>query len=153
MIQRIQTLYLFLVVALMTVVSFLPLGTFVDASGTLFKLDAMGLNSVGEKAELLQPLWALFALSALSALLAFSAIFMYKKRITQIRITLFNCLIQVGFYAVFGYFFWKINKEIGGDFKGHIALILPFIAIVFNYLAIRAIGADEALVRSLDRLR
>ena len=34
-----------------------------------------------------------------------------------------------------------------------IALSFPIIALILDYLAIRNIGADEALVRSLDRLR
>ena len=33
------------------------------------------------------------------------------------------------------------------------ALSFPLVSLILNYLAIRNIGADEALVRSLDRLR
>ena len=32
-------------------------------------------------------------------------------------------------------------------------MLSPVIALILDYLAIRNIGADEALVRSLDRLR
>ena len=34
-----------------------------------------------------------------------------------------------------------------------IALSFPLVNLILDYLAIRNIGADEALVRSLDRLR
>jgi hypothetical protein len=34
-----------------------------------------------------------------------------------------------------------------------ISAAFPLIAIILNYLAIRNIGADEALIRSLERLR
>jgi hypothetical protein len=31
--------------------------------------------------------------------------------------------------------------------------VLPLVAIVIDWLAIRAIGKDEALIRSIDRIR
>ena len=48
----------------------------------------------------------------------------------------------------------QYQKDLGDvDITGKIALTFPFISLILNYLAIRNIGADEALVRSLDRLR
>jgi hypothetical protein len=35
----------------------------------------------------------------------------------------------------------------------HIAIIFPLIALVLDYLALRAIFRDEMLVKSLDRIR
>jgi hypothetical protein len=35
----------------------------------------------------------------------------------------------------------------------HIAIIFPVIAIILDYLALRAIFKDEMLVKSLDRIR
>jgi hypothetical protein len=35
----------------------------------------------------------------------------------------------------------------------HIAIIFPLVAIILDYLALRAIFRDEMLVRSLDRIR
>jgi hypothetical protein len=35
----------------------------------------------------------------------------------------------------------------------NIAVVFPLIAIILDYLAIRNIGKDEALVRSIDRIR
>ncbi|MDD2382096.1 MAG: DUF4293 family protein [Mariniphaga sp.] len=32
-------------------------------------------------------------------------------------------------------------------------MIFPLLAVVLDYLAIRAIGKDEVLVRSMDRIR
>ena len=49
----------------------------------------------------------------------------------------------------------KILKDqlAGAALSVKIALSFPIIALILDYLAIRNIGADEALVRSLDRLR
>jgi len=34
-----------------------------------------------------------------------------------------------------------------------IAVAFPLVAIILDYLAIRSIGKDEALIRSLNRIR
>ena len=38
-------------------------------------------------------------------------------------------------------------------FRFHWALCLPLVALILNYLAVRAIGKDEAMVQAVDRLR
>jgi hypothetical protein len=38
-------------------------------------------------------------------------------------------------------------------FSASWTICLPFVAIILNWLAIRGIGADEALVKAYDRLR
>ena len=39
------------------------------------------------------------------------------------------------------------------SFQFHWALCFPLIAIILNYLAMRAIGRDEAMIHAADRLR
>ena len=53
------------------------------------------------------------------------------------------------------FFYFKSNTVAEDVLPTHILLplALPIINIILTYLAIRAIGKDEALVRSLDRLR
>lgn len=53
------------------------------------------------------------------------------------------------------FFYFKSNTVAEDLLPTHILLpfALPIINIILTYLAIRAIGKDEALVRSLDRLR
>ena len=41
----------------------------------------------------------------------------------------------------------------GASVSVKIALSFPLVNLILDYLAIRNIGADEALVRSLDSLR
>ena len=61
---------------------------------------------------------------------------------------------MLGFYALFGFFVWILKDQLAGAaLSVKIALSFPIIALTLDYLAIRNIGADEALVRSLDRLR
>jgi len=35
----------------------------------------------------------------------------------------------------------------------NIPMVIPIVTIILSYLAIRAIGKDEALIRSIDRIR
>ena len=154
MIQRIQTVYLLLIVALMTAGLFLPLSV-LQLNDTLYSFDVMGVKTMlSETPELVYPAWELFALCAVIILLALITIFFYRKRILQIRLCIFNGLLLIGFYVLFIFFIVTMKKSLG-DFSitGKIALTFPFVCLIFDYLAIRNIGADEALVRSLDRLR
>lgn len=54
-----------------------------------------------------------------------------------------------------GYFYFATTIQETEEYTKQILLVfaLPLVNIILTYLAIRAIGKDEALVRSLDRLR
>ena len=87
----------------------------------------------------------------LIALLHFAAIFMYKKRIRQIRVVVFTILLLLGLVGLFFYFIYAGFDTPKVAFK--IPMAFPLIAVILDYLAIRGIGKDEALIRSLDRIR
>lgn len=154
MIQRIQTVYLLIIVALMIATLFLPL-TVLQAGESLCSFDASGISTMlTDQPELLYPTWGLFALTAIIALISLITIVLYRKRILQIRLCIFNAILMLGFYGLYAFYVWTVSKDLGDvDITGKIALTFPFISLILNYLAIRNIGADEALVRSLDRLR
>ena len=153
MLQRIQTVYLLIIVVLTVATLFLPLAV-LQQGDALFSFDASGLSTMIGEPELLYPAWGLFALTAIIAIIALVTIFLYRKRILQIRLCVFNAILMLGFYALFGFFVWILKEELAGAaLSVKIALSFPVIALILDYLAIRNIGADEALVRSLDRLR
>lgn len=153
MIQRIQTVYLLIVAALTVIMLFMPLAV-LQLENDFYTLDASGLSTIATPTELVVPMWALMALAAIITLVAFVAIFLYKKRLLQIRFCIFNSLLLIGFYCLLGFYVWKIAGQSDiFHFSPRIALGFPLISLILNYLAIRNIGADEALVRSLERLR
>lgn len=150
MLQRIQTVYLLLASALMLVAAITPLATFY-LNGHPVVFEAIGLY---QGKEMLSSTWGLFALGAISSLIALLTVFLYKTRMLQIRLTVFNIIVMVGFYAYLAFLMFRVNPESGLQFhKIGVGIIMPIIAIIFSYLAIRKIGADEILVRSLNRLR
>lgn len=154
MIQRIQTVYLLIIAALLSAMFFLPLAV-LQSADTLFEFDVLGMHDIQAAAgqELFYPAWALSALTAAMIVIAFITIFLYKSRILQIRLSIFNAILMVGFYALFAFFIWNIKSTVSVDLHVKFALSFPLIGLIFDCLAIRNIGADEVLVRSLDRLR
>ncbi|SEF41363.1 DUF4293 domain-containing protein [Parabacteroides chinchillae] len=155
MLQRIQTVYLLIIVALTIATLFLPLAV-LQVGDMLLSFDATGVNTMAVPSELIYPTWGLFALTAIIALIALITIFLFRKRMLQIRLCIFNALLMVGFYALFAFFVWNVKNQVGEEdmvFAVKIALAFPLINLILDYLAIRNIGADETLVRSLDRLR
>lgn len=153
MIQRIQTVYLLLVSILMLALLFLPLAV-LQTGDMFYAFDVFGLNTfLGEK-ELVYPTWGLLVLNVTSMILALITIFLFKKRLLQIRLTVFNTILLVCFYGLFAYMIYIFKGDFSTlSYNLKFAAAFPAVAIVLNYLAIRNIGADEALVRSLERLR
>lgn len=43
--------------------------------------------------------WALFVILLVVAVLAFGTIFLFKKRMLQIRLTIFSTILLIGYYA------------------------------------------------------
>ena len=153
MLQRIQTVYLLLIVALTIATLFFPLAV-LQAGNDLFSFDASGVSTLMGEPELIYPTWGLFALVAVIAIVALVTIFLFKRRILQIRLCVFNALLMIGFYGFFAYLAYNFTSSFAEmSLQVKFGLAVPLITLILDYLAIRNIGADEALVRSLDRLR
>ncbi|WP_420186894.1 DUF4293 domain-containing protein [Bacteroides pyogenes] len=147
MLQRIQTVYLLIVTGALIAAMCLPMGYFTDTMGEhAFK--ALGVDMH----DSFQSTWGLFGILALSGIVALGTIFLYKNRMLQIRMTIFNSLLLVGYYIAF-FAFYTALKDNAGMFRIGWALCLPLVSIILNILAIRAIGRDEVMVKAADRLR
>lgn len=150
MLQRIQTLFLLLAAAAMLTASVTPLATF-SYNGDEVLFEAMGIYLNGTLSD---STWGLFVVGVVSTLLTLVTIFLYRKRMLQIRFSIFNTVVMVGFYFFFAFVLYQVYPVENLHFQRvGLGLIMPVIAIILNILAIRKIGADEALVRSLNRLR
>ena len=149
MIQRIQTVYLLIVAVLAVVVISMPLGSLITPESAICEMTNLSITAADGSVSY-DP-WALFAIQMVSAVIALGAIFLYKKRMLQIRLSLFNMILLVGYYATLAFFVYTLKED--NSFVPSWSVCLPFISIILNWLAIRAIGKDEALVRSLNSLR
>ena len=143
MIQRIQTLYLLVVAALVAVTLFVPLAWF-GVGGERYDLYAFALRSADGTAVLRAPVYTGIALAAACAL-PLVTIFLFRRRMLQVRL----CVVEMVLLAA--YFFFGHGVA---DFQGlKPVAALPLVGVLFAWLAARAIFRDELLVRSLDRIR
>ncbi|MGB5377669.1 DUF4293 domain-containing protein [Muriicola sp.] len=136
MIQRIQSIYLLLVVLLGALLPFW-LELWADAGGAI----------VYAKNEIAVSL-AFYG----SALLAAFAIFRYRVSKSQFVLNRLNMIINLFLLGFFVYRSLNLSGETLVSEKG-IGMLIPVVSIVFLVLANRAIKKDEDLVKSVDRLR
>lgn len=152
MIQRIQSLWLLLAVVALIAVLFLPVGKFVMPHG-LYECTAFKMTQAGDVPSLNLPVQLIGIASGISALLSLIAIFVFKKRMSQIRLIWVafasKALLAALLAGMFLYFKYAMDSWVGyGP-----AVLMPLLGLVFDYLAIKGIKKDEALVKSLDRIR
>ena len=149
MIQRIQTVYLLIVAVLSVIVISTPLGSLITPDSAINEMTNLSITTA-DGAVTYDP-WALFAIQMVSATIALGTIFLYKKRMLQIRLCLFNMILLIGYYITLVVFVYMLKES--NTFTPSWSVCLPFVNIVLSWLALRAIGKDEALVRSLNSLR
>ena len=135
MLQRIQTFYLFLSALCSGVLYFILPLTIID-SKPYFAL---------ERPEFLTLFMA-------STLLAVVAIVKFKSRQTQFVLGRLNILLNLILLGLFIYRLFNLPAELINFEKGP-AMFLPIISIVLLALANKTIKKDEALIKSVDRLR
>lgn len=152
MIQRIQSIYLLVATILLTSVFAYPYAQLLSADGQLFIFKFNGL-ALEHEPELYLHTVPPVILLALTTFIAFISIFLYKKRIIQMRMNSLNIFLILGYLGLNYYYIHNFSKQLEGVVSYEITVIFPFIAAILTYLAIRAIGKDEALIRSMDRIR
>ena len=149
MIQRIQSVYLLAVTILMIICMCTPVGSIIAGTQEISEFGNL-FSTLPDGTKDFAP-WALFVILLVVAILSFGTIFLFKKRMLQIRLTIFSSVVLIGYYmALVAYIFMLADEA---SFSPSWTICLPFVALILNWLAIRGIGADEALVKAYDRLR
>jgi hypothetical protein len=151
MIQRIQTLFLLAVVILSGLLLTGDLLTMDSGSGTLFTISFQGLGEEG--GEIIQRLWPLSFLLALVPVVALVAIFLYRKRNTQMRVTMITLLLSLGTLFLGAFYVIMFDRKIDVTIIWKIKVVFPLISAILAWLAHRAILRDDLRVKSYDRLR
>ena len=149
MIQRIQSVYLLVVSILMVICMCSPVGSIIANTNEISEFGNLCITMPDGTKDYAP--WALFVILLVVALLAFGTIFLFKKRMLQIRLTIFSSVMLIGYYATLVALIFMLAEDT--TFSASWTVCLPFVGIILNWLAIRGIGADEALVKAYDRLR
>jgi hypothetical protein len=156
MIQRIQSLYLFIAAMLTGSFIWLKLATLANDTSThtlTFKGIMQSSTTMGEPSQLLYNSWPLALLVIITTVVSLIALFLYKKRMLQIRIVGMNAALQLGLFAMVFYLGQTSASNLEAVISYHLPVAFPLVAVVLSILAIIAIGKDEALLRSFNRLR
>lgn len=156
MIQRIQTVYLFMAVLITAITFFTPLARFTtgvpEAYYTLYglSLKEFGLPPYSGTST---HSWVITFLSAAYILTTAIAIFSYKNRQKQLRRINIAFGLLCCYYAYFAFACYAISTQTGTGYAFAPCCLLPLLSGVFAWLAAKAIRRDEALVRAADRIR
>lgn len=143
MIQRIQTIYLFLASVVLGGLIFV-FNLWNTIKGKIFVVD---LFSEEELTFKVVPLMFIA-----SSILSLVAIFLFKNRKLQFVIGRIIILINLFLLGLLIYLSLTLSGETSVSEKG-IGMFLPILAILLVVLANKAIKKDEDLVKSADRLR
>jgi hypothetical protein len=151
MIQRVQTLFLLAIAVLSGLLLTGNLVQLSTAGGTLFNLGFKGLSD--SSGEIFQRLWPMTIILAIVPLLAVTAIFLYKKRNLQMRLTMGVLLLSLGTVILGAFYVLTFDRKIDVTLVWTVKAVFPFLSVILSWLAYRAILRDEIRVRSYDRLR
>lgn len=149
MIQRIQSIYLLLSgislsVLLLPIMAFAGLKENSTAQKTLALNDGI-INLEDNNISMI----CTFA----GVAMFFAAIFLFKKRALQTKIVALSMVMALIVLIIAVWLIMTYSKLAGNDLNPGIGLGSPVVSIIFGWMANRAIRKDEALVKSMDRLR
>ena len=145
MIQRIQTIYLFISALVFGSLFILPFGVSTQPASGFLSDSKFAINDHV----------ALMSLAIAGVVFSLLAIFLYKNRPTQLKLTYIGIILSLVFPLV-AYLIFNSLAGITADAAGFSfqpGLFLPGISLIMGFLAIRSIRKDDRLVKSMDRLR
>ena len=165
MIQRIQSVFLLILVIAMLSLLFLPLWAKTNPENnqevvlTAFSLSSQAAtptDAVSTIGAINENTMAIGGLAIIIGLVALYEIFQYKNRFTQIKLGLLNSLLLAALLGTIFYYSSYVGDALvktttPGDYQA--GFYLPILGLIVNSLANRFIKRDEDLVRSVDRLR
>lgn len=155
MIQRIQTVYLFLVFVFALLFLIFPKGS-IDINGVVYSIKSWSINSAdgAEKLDYSNILGVVsMIIPFIIMILSIYTTLLFKNRLLQIKLGKINIFLHVILVVSTFFFLDGIKSNYTGEFSYGVGLVFPLLSMVLVLLAGKAIRKDEELVRSADRLR
>jgi hypothetical protein len=156
--QRVQTIFLALVIVSMVVGIFFPIWVGVDADVT-YKLFPLHFSSYEEtdNGQLAVASYFPYSITAIlmmaAATIALMELRRYDNRILQVKLGTLNSLILMGVMISAVVLANKMTDAHPVNWNYGLGLYIPFAGVTFNWLAVRFIRRDEKLVRDSERIR
>lgn len=154
MIQRKQTLYL-LIAAILTGVLLFPSLAHFNGSQTEGLMNILGTCTIGQSGELTTVTSTPFSilLVLLSLIASLVTIGLFKLRVVQTKLCLMNMVMLLGLTGMIFLYGHTSAQLLKAAVAYEWYVVFPPIALILNALAYFAIKKDEALVRSVNRIR
>lgn len=152
MIQRIQTVFLLLAFVFIALMFKMTFAEFITASEMyIFKFNQIKLLAEPETVYLSTLPISILLVLIISILVV--TVVLFRKRMLQIRLCVVNIVLSLGLTGMIYYYIHFISKQLEAESILKIGIIFPVIVAILLFLSIRGIAKDEALVRSVDRIR
>lgn len=155
MIQRIQSLYLFLTTFFSGLFLSGSIFSYTTSQGNNMVMNFSGIyQTAGENAAIPIQKMILFAgISLLIPAVSLIAVFLFKYKRLQIKLTILLFILEILLIAI-GMYYYIVNiNNIAENLIPGFRCIIPLLTIILTLLAISGIKKDEKLIRSYDRLR
>lgn len=157
MIQRIQTVFLTLVILLGVAASFLPIISF-NGGDTNYIMKLYKTVFAEDITNILIKNMGVGAMQGIIQLVALTAILLYKNRSLQIKIGKLLILLIAFQIAAVVMYSDTVKSAIGLPLEEivvsfNVGAVIPILSLISSYLAVHFIKKDDKLVRSADRLR
>ncbi len=154
MIQRIQSIYLLLVLILGVLYFFIPYATFQIAGINIANIKATGVEFNKNATTIASINMILLTINiSIISILALITIFLFKKRSLQSILVKINMVFVIVSVVCMFLFADIIKAAINAEIKYYIAAAFPIVSLILLFLALKAINKDEDLVKAADRLR
>ena len=149
MIQRIQSVYLFIALVLNILIFTMPFAEVSVEGGAICKISHNGIYSLDDQST---PSYVITAIVAVICLLTLMTIFQYKRRLLQMRLCTYNLILSLATLGLMAYSMWftLANIEVVNP---KAAAIFPLLSSILFVLAWRAVRNDDKLIKSVDRIR
>ena len=156
MIQRVQSIYLLLVTVLMSFMLVRPYAqlNLADSQQVVFTTYAVKQVTDNKTTDKLRGTFPLLALVIITGSISFINIFLFNKRLVQIRVCVINTFLlflTLGLMCYYYYTMWNSIEHTAHFFR--MSAISPVLGIILTFFAYRSIQRDELLVNSYNRIR
>jgi nitric oxide reductase large subunit len=152
MIQRVQSIFLFLVFVVSVILIFFPLASF-NIDGSVFQMNIMGFNGIDSLDVELPNVMLIGVLTALLGVMSLFTIFRFKNRKLQMKLIMINLFINFGLLGAIFYYSDSVANMLDIKPDYDIAAYFPVVSVLLLILANRNVRADEKLIRQSERLR
>ena len=152
MIQRIQSIFLLASFCFLVPMFFAPVAELLYPTGEILVFNMTGFYQTDAGATvMISNQYSIAAFGMLICALNLIAIFMYRRRVLQLRLCIYNMLMLAGLTGVI--FFVTGNVQNVHSVSFRLPIVFPVVAIILHYLAFRGIRKDELMVQALSRIR